>query len=236
MIDQKNLGFVSAPQILAFLVDCNVYAHKDDVYNFCRRYDRDHDSRLLFSDFCEAITPLDGYYSHALNQRKHKYIHFRDVPKKEYFTPDTRAAFFAVFKAHFEVDEKVEIFKKRLTRKPTFNIHDAFACVDTYKQGKLTKEDLKRMMQRNGFHPTETELSLLYPRFDRNLNGFITYQEFMDEILPRTSLLGEIANINLLKKVGGPLTDDDTHHHENRREFGREREFINNLSLPMHIQ
>jgi Ca2+-binding EF-hand superfamily protein len=62
--------------------------------------------------------------------------------------------------------------------------------VDYYKNGKLTIEDFKRMMQRNGFHPTDTELSLLNRRFDRNLQGFITYQEFMDEILPRTSLLG----------------------------------------------
>jgi len=49
-----------------FLVESSVFAHKDDVYNFTRRYDRDHDSRLLYSDFCEAINPNDSYYSHAL--------------------------------------------------------------------------------------------------------------------------------------------------------------------------
>lgn len=194
------------------------------MYNFCRRYDRDHDSRLLFSDFCEAITPQDGYYNHALNSRKHKYINFKDVPKREYFTNDTRAAFFDVFKAHFEIEEHIEIFKKKLTRRPSFNIHDAFASVDTYKQGKLTKEDLKRMMQRNGFHPTESELNLLYPRFDRNLNGFITYQEFMDEILPRKSLLGDVASINMLKKIGKPAKDEkDADHAFDRNRFDKER-------------
>ena len=105
-----------------------------------------------------------------------------------------------MFKTHFAVDEQIEMCKKRLTRRPTFNIHDAFACVDTYKQGRLTKEDFKRLMQRNGLHPTETELILLNARFDRTLNGFITYQEFMDEIMPKTSLLGEVASMNLLKK------------------------------------
>jgi hypothetical protein len=57
------------------------------------------------------------------------------------------------------------------------------------------------MMQRNGFHATDTELNLLNARFDRNLNGYIKYQDFMDEILPRSSLLGEIVTLNLLKKV-----------------------------------
>ena len=109
-----------------------------------------------------------------------------------------------MFKCHFEIDEKIEVFKKKLTRKPSFNIHDAFASVDVYRQGRLTKDDMKRLMQRNGFQPTETELLLINARFDRNLNGFINYQEFMDEILPRTSLLGATHSMNLLKKVEPP--------------------------------
>jgi len=63
-----------------------------------------------------------------------------------------------VFRAHFEIEEKIELFKKNLTRKPSFNIHDAFSTVDQFKNGKLSIDDFKRMMQRNGLHPTETEL------------------------------------------------------------------------------
>jgi len=41
----------------------------------------------------------------------------------------------------------------------------------------------------------------LNARFDRNLRGSIQYQEFMDEVQPKTSLLGEIASFNVLKKT-----------------------------------
>jgi Ca2+-binding EF-hand superfamily protein len=102
-------------------------------------------------------------------------LHFKDIPKKDYFTEGTRESFFNVFKGHFEIDEQIEMFKKRLTRKPTFDIHDAFSTIDYYKNGKLTIDDLKRMLQRNGFTPTDTELALLNKRFDRNLNGYISY-------------------------------------------------------------
>lgn len=200
MIDEKSLGWVSAPQLLTFLMEADTFCHKDDVYSFTRRFDRDNDSRLLYSDFCEAMTPKDTYYAHALNSRKFKYIHNKEIPKKFYFCDSTRNAFHLLFKAHFECEEKIEVCKKRLTRTPTFNIHDAFSCVDAFKQGRLTKDDLKRLMQRNGFHPTESELILLNQRFDRNLNGYINYQEFMDEILPRQSLLGEVINFNALQK------------------------------------
>lgn len=86
MLDDRNLGWVSAPQILAFLFENGVYAHKDDVYHFVRRFDRDNDSRLQYSDFCEAFTPKDSYYQHQIQNRKARYIHNKDVPKKLYFT------------------------------------------------------------------------------------------------------------------------------------------------------
>ena len=47
-------------------------------------------------------------------------------------------------------------------------------------------------MQKNGFHPTESEMTWLCARFDKNLNGFITYKEFENEIVPATVLLGEL--------------------------------------------
>lgn len=66
----------------------------------------------------------------------------------------------------------------------------------------MNREDLKRLMQRNGFHSTESELTWLSARFDRKLSGTISYAEFMDEILPRTSLLGEVHSLNLLRQGG----------------------------------
>ena len=200
MIDDRNLGWVSAPQLLAYLYELGVFAHKDDVYNFTRRFDRDNDSRLMYSDFCEAITPKDSYYVHQLNNRKARYIHMKELPKKAYFTEQTRALFFTVFKTHFHAEQKIEVAKKRATRRPTFNIHDAFAACDVYRQGHLTRDDLKRVMQRNGFHSTESELNMLSARFDRKLMGVISYQEYMDEVLPRASLLGDIASLNMLHK------------------------------------
>lgn len=94
----------------------------------------------------------------------------------------------------------MELSKKKLTRKPSFNIHDAFSCVDVYKRGSLIAGDFKKLMERNGFHPTESEMIYLLARFDRNLDGIVTYQEFMDEVLPKKSLLGEVASLNLLRK------------------------------------
>ena len=58
-----------------------------------------------------------------------------------------------------------------------------------------------RIMRKNGLHPSESELTLLCARFDKKLTGTISYGEFMDEILEKKSLLGDVYSINLLRKI-----------------------------------
>ena len=105
MIDSKSLGWVSAPQVQAFIVEGNHFSHKEDVYNWVRRFDRDNDSRLLYSDFCEAVTPKDSYYAHSLPQRKHRYLNNKAIPKKDYFADETKHLYFHLFHAFFFADE-----------------------------------------------------------------------------------------------------------------------------------
>ena len=90
MMDQMDLGWTSAPLILDFLMDNGVHAHRDDVYNFTRRFDRDNDSKLLFEDFCDAFIPKDEVHVHILNSRKPKYVHDNSIPKQNYFSDQSR--------------------------------------------------------------------------------------------------------------------------------------------------
>jgi hypothetical protein len=94
MVDNKSLGWASAVQVYGCCITNGIFVHKDDVYNFTRRFDRDNDSKLLYSDFCEAFTPKESYYAHNVQARKPKYIHNKDVPKKNYFADQTRDTFF----------------------------------------------------------------------------------------------------------------------------------------------
>jgi Ca2+-binding EF-hand superfamily protein len=36
---------------------------------FFKRYDKDQDGRIRFSEFCDAFTPADAYYATLLNRR-----------------------------------------------------------------------------------------------------------------------------------------------------------------------
>jgi len=89
---------------------------------------------------------------------------------------------------HFEIGESVELIKQRLARRPKFNLNDAFKFLDCFETGFVTAESLKKVLAESKCYPSDEDITALVGRFDRSNNGRITYQEFMDEILPKHSL------------------------------------------------
>jgi Ca2+-binding EF-hand superfamily protein len=75
MLDRGSKGWITAPELVDVLVELGLYAHRDDVYLFVRRYDKDSDGRLLYSDFCDAFTPKSSLAASSLNLRKAYYLH-----------------------------------------------------------------------------------------------------------------------------------------------------------------
>ena len=66
-LDRTAKGWVTAPELYDALSELGLYCHKDDVYLFIRRYDKDSDGRILYSDFCDAFTPKSVHNATTLN-------------------------------------------------------------------------------------------------------------------------------------------------------------------------
>lgn len=98
-----------------------------------RRYDHDNDGRLLFSDFSDAFTPSNVAASQDLNRRIGS-----GAPAHLCLDVETREHFFAVFRSALIAEEGAELTRQRVTRRPTFNVHDAYAAVDLDRNGFVT--------------------------------------------------------------------------------------------------
>ena len=129
---------------------------------------------MVYSDFCEAFTPRDQYYMTVLANKHAQYLH-QNIPKRHYFTNETRQCFFDCLRVHFESEESIELLKKRLSRRPGFNIRETFKYLDQSSEGLIYRDDLNKVMQDNKIYMTDQELDLLHCRFDKNRNGRITF-------------------------------------------------------------
>ena len=185
MLDKHSKGWVTGPEVHEALNELGSFPHKDDVYLFVRRYDKDSDGRLLYSDFCDAFTPQDHLTSSALLKRPAYHLQ-NGYCRTHYFLRETRDLFLSTFRTHFVVEESAELLRKRLGRRPNFSVHDAFQTVDKDGNGYLTRREFGLILAENGIYPSESELVQLLDRYDRNKDGRISYSEFMEEMLPKS--------------------------------------------------
>lgn len=150
-----------------------------------KRYDRNCDGRLGYTEFQDAIIPKSASLATTLQLRRAHYSILR-VPRPEYFSSYTRELFFRTLRVHFSVEASAENLRRRLLRIPGFSASDAFAAVDQDRNGFITRDEFRAILRQYGFFNTETEISWLLERYDRDRNGRVTYSEFVEEILPKS--------------------------------------------------
>ena len=185
MIDRDSNGWISVDEMCNSLMVHGVYAVREDVQLFVKRYDRNQDGKLRYTEFCDAFTPKAASYAAILNARKANYMPL-GYPKTEYFMRDTRELYLKTVKIHLSVEVSGEFLRKRLMRRPGFNAHDAFVACDTDKNGYITKDEFKKILREYGFYASDNEITWLVERYDKNQDGKISYSEFIDEILPKS--------------------------------------------------
>ena len=66
MLDKFSKGWDTVPEIIESLGELGAHPNRDDVYLFIRRYDKDGDGRILYSDFCDAFTPSNESVAHEM--------------------------------------------------------------------------------------------------------------------------------------------------------------------------
>jgi len=70
MLDRSCNGWVYINQIHQVLDQLNVTFSREELELFFKRYDRNQDGKLQYSEFCESFSPLDSYYESLLNKRR----------------------------------------------------------------------------------------------------------------------------------------------------------------------
>jgi Ca2+-binding EF-hand superfamily protein len=185
-VDKQGRGGVSGAELVDNLSDLGMYANRDDMYLFIRRYDTNSDGKMTYSEFCNAFTPKSGHHSSLLNGRRAHYMHQSGLDRRDFFLRDTRDLFLKTWRVHLNVENTAEMLRKRLGRRPRFSAYDAFAAVDSDNNGYLTRDEFGDILKEYGFYATSEEISWLIDRYDKNRDGRISYSEFIDEILPKS--------------------------------------------------
>jgi len=78
-----------------------------------------------------------------------------------------------------------ECLRQRLHTRPGFSIYRAFKALDKNRNGFIGIEDIKDLLNENGFYACQKELLSLMGRLDKNQDGRVSYNEFVEELRPK---------------------------------------------------
>ncbi len=186
IFDLNSNGYIDFFELRQGLRDVGVFANDEELKLFFKRYDQNGDGKLKFSEFCNAFTPLDAFSASQLNRRHSTGKNAPYFPKDECFSFSTRLAFKDMWRTHFRIEAREENNRQRQQQRPFFSGFDAFDTCDINKDGCVTKNEIKEMMDRKGIYISDREASTLVDKFDKNKDGRITYSEFMEENIPKS--------------------------------------------------
>ena len=145
IFDQRRVGWITATDLRDGLAAIGLFPTHDEVELWVARYDTNGDRRITSYEFDQAFLTLDPYTQSMVNRRpsNHRYPLYR---RDDCFNPDTANEFRNVWRTHFRSECQAEAVRQRLRSMPYFNIYDAFNSLDINGDGRITREEFKRII------------------------------------------------------------------------------------------
>ena len=137
---------------------------------------------LTFSDFCTMLLPQSKEYSQLVTGRSEFYSKKDYVSPNDYFNLDTRNELKNIWRSLIQTEHAYESLRFRLSKRPHFQLREAFVYCDFDRDGVVNPSDVRNMLAEHNFFATEKELAFVMKKFDKDMDQKISFGEFMEEL------------------------------------------------------
>lgn len=185
IFDEKECGYISQTDFKNGLADIGLSISHDEIELFFRRYDRDGDALLAFSEFSEAFTPYESYYASIIGRRTSSHKRINPYKKDDIFEHATGVQLREFLRQSFQLEKSAETMRSTIARNPCFLLEDSFKICDLNGNGIVSKDELRMLLESCGHRCSDSDARRLLQRFDRNDDGIILWDEFVDEVRPK---------------------------------------------------
>ena len=97
---------------------------------------------------------------------------------------DADTHIFFVLKTQLELERNMEQIKLKLSKRPDFNLIDAFRIFNVNSSGSASINDLVNGLHKMGMSVSVEEMTLFMSRFDKDNDLKLRYSEFCQAFLP----------------------------------------------------
>ena len=101
IFDERECGYISMSDLKNGLADIGISVPHDEIDLFFKKYDRDGDALLAFSEFSEAFTPYESYYASIIGRRTSSHKRINPYKKDDIFEHATSVQLREFLRLHF---------------------------------------------------------------------------------------------------------------------------------------
>lgn len=89
---------------------------------YLKRYDKDEDGKLRYSEFCDSFLPTDAFHAGLLAKKAPLHIHQQlNMPRESIFYAETKDLFLHSWRIHFTNESEAEKLRLTLSCNTNFN-------------------------------------------------------------------------------------------------------------------
>ena len=184
MFDINDIGYVGEYDMEDTLVELGIRPTREELLLLFKHYSMLNNRRLSYSEFSKLVTPKELEYSRILSNRTA--FNVGRAERRRVFGADTLYKLTKVMRLHLESEIVAESLRKRLARRPSFSMHEAFQAVDKDRNGYITFGEFQGMLEQYGIFATAKDVESLMDRYDKDKDGRVSYSEFLDEVTPKS--------------------------------------------------
>jgi Ca2+-binding EF-hand superfamily protein len=93
-----------------------------------------------------------------------------------------------MWRTHFKIETSSETLRQRLNSRPLFNVYEAFNSLDINNDGRVTVDEIRRLIESRGYFVDNKEICSVIKKCDKNGDGSVNYNEFREEIMPKSPM------------------------------------------------
>jgi len=143
--------------------------------NILNHYDSDLDGLLSYKEFLELVLPKEHPELRAYVTQRQCF----DIHQEEYLSYETEAAMAVLMSLEIKMFEEAHIQKEQLD-KMGLSGHTIVEIIDEDPEGNLNFNNIQRYLTESGLMPYDSEIINFLRRVDRDDDGVITGEEFMN--------------------------------------------------------
>lgn len=173
LVDTEQYGVIKPKELEGLLALLKINCKHDDIRRLVKLFDKDNDGFLDRTELSSMLLPADDECKRTLLNRASA-----NISQLHQYQSETSRAISQLFNALIENERFFEEVKKSIrTRVFTF-----FNFMDRESSGKIGQRELIGFLSYNSLEVSKNEAKLFIERFDANLDGKVSFDEFMNEI------------------------------------------------------